>query len=83
MERNEFNISTVLKYVRAKINDATPGTAAHRALCDVYSYIKTNMNMTYGVLSAPPSKPITPNMTNEELVTKLKDVLKGDDAINE
>ena len=72
-KQNEFVLNSVMKYLRKKINDSEPNTEAHRAYCDVYGFIKMNLNASYGVLSQQPT------ISREELRNMLEEIFpKGD-----
>lgn len=52
-----ITVFSIYQYVKNKLANTKEGTAAYDALWDVYQFIRTNMNTSYGMSSNKTSMP--------------------------
>jgi hypothetical protein len=48
VEKKMLNVFAIYSYVKDKLKQTEKGTSAYEALFDVYSFIRQNMNASYG-----------------------------------
>jgi hypothetical protein len=71
-----ITVFSIYQYVKNKLEKTDEGTAAYDALWDVYAFIRTNMNSSYGMMDLDIPSQVPEELTEEDEMKKFSKALE-------